>query len=150
VLNSVLLESDMHPSPEIVTRKPRLLATPDIRFHPHVRCQSTSRQPQTKVYIPTISRYLAALLAQTRWLQENGYGSSGVYGPRADVEFLVRYLFLEMPSQRKKLLPLLKSEWVGELVKILDRYKRTIKLRLGIDEITKGGSGNEDMVVTVG
>ena len=152
VLNSVLLESDMHPSPDIVTRKPRLLTTPDTRFHPHVRCQSTSRQPQTKVYIPTISRYLDALLAQTRWLQENGYGSLGVYGPRADVGFLVRYLFLEMPSQRKKLLPLLKSESVGELVKILDRYKRTNKLRLGINEIAqvlKGGSGNEDMVVTV-
>ncbi|KAF8814814.1 hypothetical protein BYT27DRAFT_7238728 [Phlegmacium glaucopus] len=152
VLNPVLLESDMHPSPEIVTRKPRLLTTPDTRFLPHVRCQSTARQPQTKVYIPTIPRYLDALLAQIRWLQENGYSSLKIYGPREDVGFLVRYLFLEMPSQRKKLLPLLKSESVIELVKILDRYKRTSKLRLGIDEIRqvlKGGGGNEDMVQVV-
>ena len=151
--NAVLLESDMHPSPEFVTRLPRLLTTSDTRFLPHVRCQSTSRQPQTKVYIPTISRYLDALLAQIRWLEDNGYGSLTIYGPRTDVDLLVRYLFLEMPSQRKKLLPLLNSESRSQLEKILDRYKRTYKLRLTSHETTqalRGGSGNdEDIVVRV-
>jgi hypothetical protein len=64
VLNPVLLESDMHPGPEISAYKPSLLTTPNIRFLPYIRCQSASRQPQSKVYIPTISWYLDALIAQ--------------------------------------------------------------------------------------
>jgi hypothetical protein len=130
-LNSVLLESDMHPNPETRSHYPRLLTTPNIRFLPHILCQSTTRQPQTKVYIPTIARYLDALLAQIRWLQENGYNSLMASGPRSDVKFLVRYLFLEIPSQRKKLLPLLRSESRCQMEKILDEYKRTHKLKVG-------------------
>ncbi|KIL54738.1 hypothetical protein M378DRAFT_18600 [Amanita muscaria Koide BX008] len=73
VLGPVLLESDMHPGPEIYASKPSLLTTPNVCFLPrtHTRSQSTSREPQSKVYIPTISRYLDALLAQHRWLEEN-------------------------------------------------------------------------------
>jgi hypothetical protein len=63
VFGPVLLESDMHPGPEISFGKPYLLP----RGHP-IRSQSASREPQTKVYIPTISRYLDANLAQQRWL----------------------------------------------------------------------------------
>lgn len=136
-LNPVLLESDMHPSPEFATLKPRLLTDLKTHFLPHVRCQSTSRRPQTKVYIPSIPRYLDALLAQIRWLEDNGYGSMGTYGPRSDVESLVRYLFLEMPSQRKKLLPLMRRESRSGLEKILDRYKRTYKLKLRRHEIAQ-------------
>ena len=40
------------------------LTTLNIRFLPHISCQSVSRQPQSRVYIPTISRYLEALIAQ--------------------------------------------------------------------------------------
>jgi len=129
-LNSVLLESDMHPYPESC-HNPRLLTTPNVRFLPRILCQSTTRQQQKKVYIPTIARYLDALLAQIRWLQENGYNSLTAYGPRSDVKFLVRYLFLEMPSQRRKLLPLLRSESRCQMEKILDEYKRTHKLKVG-------------------
>lgn len=127
-LNPVLLESDMHPGPENASRKPNLLTTPGIRFLPHVPCQSASRQPQTKVYVPSIARYLDALLGQLRWLEENVRHPMGVYGPRADVSLFVRYLFLELPGQREKLLPLLKGESRGDMEKILDGYKRTHKL----------------------
>jgi len=133
-LNSVLLESVMHPNPETGVHNPRLLTSPNIRFLPHTLCQSTTRQPQTKVYIPTISRYLDALLAQIRWLEKSGYASIA-YGPRADVAFLVRYLFLEIPSQRGKLFPLLRSELRCELEKILDGYKRTHKLKVGSEGV---------------
>ena len=129
-LNSVLLESDMHPNPEIGMHNPRLLKIPNTRFLPHTLCQSTTREPQTKVYIPAVSRYLDALLAQVRSLQKSGY-TSMAYGPRADVGFLVRYLFLEIPCQRRKLFPLLRSESKAELEKILDGYKRTRKLKVG-------------------
>jgi len=125
---TVLLESDMHPNPE--TDNPSLLTTPNIRFLPHILYQSTTRQPQTKVYIPTIARYLDALLAQIRWLQENGYNLLKAYGPHSDAGFLVRYLFLEIPSQRSKLLPLLRSESRCQMETILDGYKRTHKLKV--------------------
>lgn len=90
--NSVLLESDFKPSPEFATRIPRLLTYPDIIFLPHIRCQSASRDPQTKVYIPTIPRYMDALLAQIRWLEENVGSPRSVYRPMSDIRLLIRYL----------------------------------------------------------
>ena len=120
----------MHPNPETGIHNPRLLKTPNTRFLPHTLCQSTTCQPQTKLYIPTISRYLDALLAQVRSLQKSGYALIA-YGPRADVTISVRYLFLEIPSQRRKLFLLLRSESRCELEKILDGYKRTRKLKVG-------------------
>lgn len=141
VLGPVLLESDMHPGPEISANNPSLLTTPNVCFLPltHIRSQSTSREPQSKVYIPIISRYLDALLAQSRWLEENERRASRLSGPAADVEYLIRYLFLEMPSQRRKILPLLESESKSRTEEILDQYKRTYKPRYRV----KSGSGGE-------
>jgi len=51
------------------------------------------------------------------------------YGPETDVDLLVRYLFLEIPSQRKKLLPQLDNKTRTQVERILDRYKRTHKLK---------------------
>jgi hypothetical protein len=131
-LSPVLLESDMHPGPDISAHRPRLLTTPNIRFLPHILCQSASRQPQSKVYIPTISRYLDALIAQHQWLKENERHAWRISGPRADVSYLIRYLFFEMPSQREKILPLLNSESRTEMQEILNRYKRTYKRKSAI------------------
>jgi hypothetical protein len=144
VLSPVLLESDMHPGPEISADKPSLLTTPNIRFlpHTHIRSQSASREPQSKVYILTISRYLDALLAQRRWLEENQRRALRLSGPAADVSYLIRCLFLEMPSQRRKILPLLESESKCRMEEILDQYKRTYKPRYRI-ELAKEGSGGE-------
>ena len=141
VLGPLLLESDMHPGPEISANNPSLLTTPNVCFLPltHIRSQSTSREPQSKVYIPTISRYLDALLAQSRWLEENERRASRLSGPAADVEYLIRYLFLEMPSQRRKILPLLESDSKSRMEEILDQYKRTYKPRYRV----KSGSGSE-------
>lgn len=128
-LNTVLVEEDMHPDPETGIHRPDLLTTQNKRFLPHIPCQS-STHPPTKIYIPTVARYLAALLAQIQWLHENADGSLMGYGPRSDVGLLVRYLFLEIPSQRKKLLPLLDDETRTQLEQILDSYKRTQKLKV--------------------
>ena len=140
-LNPVLLESDMHPGPEISPHKPSLLTTLNIRFLPHISCQSASRQPQSKVYIPTISRYLEALIAQYQWLKENG---QRVYdrrsGPGVDVSYLIRFLFLEKPSQREKILPLMKCESRSRMEEILDQYKRTDKNRF-LFRWTEEGNG---------
>ena len=105
-LNSVLVEENMHPDRDTGNfRRPFLLTKPDTRFLPHHPCQSPARCPRTKIYIPTIARYITALVAQIRWLDENGYGSLISYSPESDVNLLVRYLFLEIPSQRSKRLP---------------------------------------------
>lgn len=130
VLTPVLLESDLHPGPEISPHKPPLLTKPNGRFLPNTHSQSASRGSQSKVYIPTISRYLDALLAQSRWLEENVDRGSCLYGPSVDVSYLIRYLFLEMPSQRRKILPLLESK--SRMEEVLDRYKRTYKPRYRI------------------
>ena len=129
-LNTVLVEENMHPDPETGIHRPDLLTTPNKRFLPHNPCQSPMRHPPTKIYIPTVARHLAALLAQIQWLHENGHDSLIAYGPRSDVGLLVRYLFLEIPSQRKKLLPRLDNEARTQLEQILDSYKRTQKLKV--------------------
>ena len=56
-----------------------------------------------------------------------------------DVSYLIRYLFLEMPSQRRKILPLLESK--SRMEEVLDQYKRTYKPRYRIKfEETSAGS----------
>ena len=45
VLSPVLLESDMHPSPEISTDKPSLLTTPNVRFMPSYSYSFSISQP---------------------------------------------------------------------------------------------------------
>ncbi|KIL59918.1 hypothetical protein M378DRAFT_14479 [Amanita muscaria Koide BX008] len=82
VLSPVLLESDMHSGPEISENKPSLLTTPDVCFLPrnHICSQSASREPQSKVYIPTISRYLYALLAQSRCRGRELLNTVSVFG----------------------------------------------------------------------
>ena len=87
-------------------------------------------RPPTNIYIPTVARYIAALVAQIQWLNENGYGSLIGYGPESDVDLLVRYLFLEISSQRQKLLPQLDDRTRTRVEQILDGYKRTRKLKL--------------------
>jgi hypothetical protein len=126
----------MHPGPEISANKPSLLTTPNVRFPPYadIRSQSASREPQSKVYIPTISRYLDALLAQRRWLDKNERHASRLSGPAEDISYLIQYLFLETPSQRRKILPLLERESKSWMEEILNRYKRTYKPRYRVKE----------------
>ena len=80
-LNTVLVEESMHPDPETGIYCTDLLTTPNKRLFPYIPCQSPMRCRLTKIYIPTVARYIAALLAQTQWLHKNaddsliGYGS---------------------------------------------------------------------------
>jgi len=138
-LNPVLLESDMHPGPEISPYKPNLLTTPNIPFLPHIHCQTASRQPKFKVHIPTISRYLGALVAQRQWLKENEPHAWHIKG---DASNLIQYLFLEMLNQREKILLLLNGEFRNRTEEILDQYKRTYKNKFRVkplqDEMGEG------------
>ena len=140
-LNPVLLETDMHPGPEISPYKPNLLTTPNIPFLPHIRCQTVSRQPKSKVYIPTILRYLDALVAQRQWLKENDRHAWRIKGPGTDASNLIRYLFLEMPSQREKILPLLSGESRCRVEEILDQYKRTYKNKFRVKPLQEEMGG---------
>ncbi len=127
-LNTVLVEEHMHPDPDTGIFRPFLLSKPDTRFLPHHPCQSPTCRP-TKIYVPTIAHYITALVAQIQWLDQNGYSSLIGYGPVTDVDLLVRYLFLEISSQRKKLLPQLDKETRTRFEQILNSYKRTRKLK---------------------
>jgi len=126
--NTVLVESEMHP-PEAVSSLPQLITAPDRRIKPNVPCQSATRHPRTKIYIPAIWSYIAALLRQIKYLNDNSLDKVDGYGPRSDVSLLIRYLFLENPTQRTKVLPKLDKEARAQLEEILDNYKRTQKFR---------------------
>ncbi len=135
---AVLAEENVHPDPDTGIFLPNLLTNPDTRFLPHYSCQSSMHHPPTKIYIPTVARYITALVAQIQWLDENGYSALIGYGPKSDVRFLVRYLFLEISSQRKKLLPQLDNTTRTPVDQILDSYKRTHKLNIS-DFLTQHG-----------
>ncbi len=91
---------------------------------------ASMHRPPTKIYIPTVARYITAPVAQIQFLDENVYSALIGYGPKSAVRFLVRYLFLEISSQRKTLLPQLDSTTRTPVEQILDSYKRTHKLNI--------------------
>lgn len=94
-LYPVLLESHL-PGPKISAHKP----LPRTFASWLSISELSALQPQPKVYIPPISRYLDARIAQHQWLKENESSAWRRSGPGADVSYLIRYLFLETPSQR--------------------------------------------------
>jgi hypothetical protein len=53
-------------------------------------------------------------------LKENEPHAWRIKGPGTDVSNMIRYPFLEMPSQREKILPLLNSESRSQMEEILD------------------------------
>jgi hypothetical protein len=111
IWNPILVEEEMRPSAN-QTLFPVLseaLATGKPYVHSHFRCQSPSRNPQTKIYIPSIARYIGALVSQIKWLKSNDTATWGL-GPLYLVSLLNRYLYLEAPCQKRKLFKLVNQE----------------------------------------
>jgi hypothetical protein len=63
MISQTLVEENMHPDPDTGIFRPFLLSKSDTRFLPHHLCQSPTRRP-TKIYVPTVARYITALVAQ--------------------------------------------------------------------------------------
>jgi hypothetical protein len=121
--NPVLVEEEMRPSAN-QTLYPVLseaLETGNLQVYPHTLCQSPNRNPQTKIHIPSISRYMEALVSQIKCLKS--MKRTRILGPRYIVELLNRYLYFETPRQRRKIFELVNQETQIWLDDFLSKYR---------------------------
>ena len=94
-----------------------------VMILPAIRTQSADKK--YPIYIPSIPRMLDAQLDQVRYRStdpENFPLDSN--RPRYHLRNFIRYLHLEKPTQREKVLPELAERNRGELEVLLDKYKR--------------------------
>ena len=131
--NVVLMEErfDLHPSwVQAVSISYTTRIADGVKVLPPTLAQSTdTRYP---IYIPTIPRMLEALMDQARYrsmFAENLHEKQSIR-----LEFhlrnFVRYLHLEKPQQRERLLPELAERNRGEMEAIINKFKRKPLLTL--------------------
>jgi hypothetical protein len=84
------------------------------------------------VYIPTIPRMFDALLDQARYRVTYAENFPGKLGnrPRYHLQNSVRYLHLEKPQQRERVLPELAERNRGEMEVIINKFRRKPLLTL--------------------
>ena len=132
-LNVVLMEEcfDLHPSwAQAVSISYTTRITNSVRVLPPTLAQSADMK--FPVYIPTIPRILDALLDQARYRVTCAENFPGKLGnrPRYHLQTSVRYLHLEKPQQRERLLPKLAERNRGEMEAIINKFKRKPLLTL--------------------
>jgi len=95
-----------------------------VKILPTIRSQSADiKYP---IYIPTIPRMLDAQLDQARYrvTHPEDFPDLGTNRPRYHLRNFIRYLHLENPTQREKVLPELAERNRGEMEALLDKFQR--------------------------
>ena len=138
--NPVLVESKFYPFPVRKQPFPMLLSDEGTRFTPENPDQSPPplRTHRTPVYVPTIPRYIDALLSRHPLLASLSDAPRYAGHSSMEISYLIRYLFLENDAQREKLLPMLAGRRKDVMMYILDRYKRTVKKNITLRRNSKG------------
>lgn len=125
--NVVLMEErlDLHPSwAQEVPIGYTARITGGVKILPPAIAQSADiKYP---IYIPTIPRILDALLDQARYRVTYAENFPGKLGnrPKHHLQTFVRYLHLEKPQQRERVLPELADRNQGEMEAIINKFKR--------------------------
>jgi hypothetical protein len=87
-----------------------------------------SPEPKCPVYVPSIPRFIDALLDQQRYRQAHAetYNYVSILDtlPSYHLSNFIRYLHLEKPHQREKLMPELAERNRADMEARLNRYKR--------------------------
>jgi hypothetical protein len=138
--NPVLVESTFYPFPDRKQPFQMLLSDEGTRFTPKNPDQSPPpiRTHRTPVYIPTIPRYIDALLSRHPLLASLPDAPRYAGHSSMEISYLIRYLFLENEAQRDKLLPAFAGQRKDVMTYILDRYKRTVKKNIILRRNSKG------------
>lgn len=95
----------------------------DVMILTEIRSQSADKRDP--IYIPSIPRMIDALLDQARYrvMHPEEFPTPGDR-PRYHLRNFIRYLHLEKPTQREKVLPELVERNRGEMEVLLNKYKR--------------------------
>jgi hypothetical protein len=101
-----------------------------LRILPEIRSQSADKK--YPIYIPSIPRMLDALLDQARYRDGHPEKISYLSGhrPRYHLSNFTRYLHLEKPTQRERVLPELAERNREAMEVILNKFKRQPLLTL--------------------
>ncbi|KIM41655.1 hypothetical protein M413DRAFT_444912 [Hebeloma cylindrosporum] len=99
-----------------------------VKILPPIRCQSADKK--YPIYIPTLPRMLDALLDQSRYriIHPEEFPLSGTNRAKYHLLNFTRYLHLEKPVQRERVLPELAERNRADMVTILNNYKRKPKI----------------------
>jgi hypothetical protein len=125
--NVVLMEErfDLHPSwAQAVSISYTARITNGVMVLPPILAQSAGiKYP---IYIPTIPRILDALLDQARYRVTYAKDFPGKLGnrPKYHLQNFVRYLHIEKPQQRERVLPELAERNRGDMEAIINKFKR--------------------------
>jgi hypothetical protein len=95
-----------------------------VKILPTIRSQSADiKYP---IYIPSIPRMLDAQLDQTRYrtAHPKHFPDLGTNRPRYHLRNFIRYLHLEKPTQRERVLPELAERNRGDMEILLDKFQR--------------------------
>ena len=130
--NPVLVESKFYPFSVQKQPFPMLLSDEGTRFTLENPDQSPPpiRKHRTLVYIPTIPRYINALLSRHPLLASLPDTPRYAGHSSMEISYLIRYLFLENEAQWEKLLPTLAGQRKDVMMHILDWYERTVKKKI--------------------
>jgi hypothetical protein len=95
-----------------------------VKILPTIRSQSAD--VKYPIYIPSIPRMLDAQLDQARYrvTHPENFPDLGTNRPRYHLRNFIRYLHLEKPTQRGKVLPELAERNRGEMEILLDKFQR--------------------------
>lgn len=131
--NVVLMEEyfDLHPSwAQAASIGYTTRIANGVQILPPARAQSAD--VKYPVYIPTIPRMLDALLYQAHFRATHAEDFPGRVGrrPQYHLRNFVRYLHLEKPQQREKLLPKLAERNRGEMEAAINKFTRKPLLTL--------------------
>ena len=92
--------------------------------------QTSPQSSKTKkaVYVPKISHLIDSYLDQYRYCLRQSenfrYPRTLISLAKYHILNFIRYLYLEKPYQRAKLIPLLKDRNRADMITLLDKYKR--------------------------
>jgi hypothetical protein len=125
--NVVLMEErfDLHPSwAQAVSIGHTIRIAEGVKVLPPILAQSTDTN--YPIYIPTIPRILDALLNQARYRVIYAENFTGMLGnrPQYHLRNFVRYLHLEKPQQRERVLPELAERNRGNMEAAMNKFKR--------------------------
>lgn len=123
----VLYEEEYHPDPHLRYGPP----TPSHPGSDRVELPD----PKSPFFVPTIQAHLNACLDQLRKYEDDGSKGELVADASFNIRNYIRYLFLERPHQREKIMSKVCDRNKKLMEDRLNRYKR--KLCVGIDRQSK-------------
>ena len=125
---TTLVEHRYHPDIHKRAYGPMFVGTHEPGILPPLAYQAKSPEVKIPIFIPTIARYLEARIQQHKRLSSSW--TRRRICSDFDIRNFFRYMFLDLPHQRKKILPELSKEGQKHMIHKMQTYKRKFTYRI--------------------